>query len=101
MIASCGEGYSDGNRSGVISKFSKKGLFVKSWEGEMPMGGVVPNSDGQMVANVFKFTVKDEFLAGKINAKMRSGERAILTYSEWLVSNPFTMGTSYEIVDVK
>lgn len=101
MVASCGQGYSDGSRSGVISKFSKKGLFVKSWEGEMPMGGMIPNGDGGMVANVFKFTVKDESLVDKINSKMQSGERVTLTYSQWLFSNPFTMGTTYEIIEVK
>ena len=30
--------YSEGTRSGVVQKFSKKGMFWSTWEGEMNLG---------------------------------------------------------------
>lgn len=34
-----GVNYSEGQRTGDVYKFSKKGLIYKSWEGEMYLGG--------------------------------------------------------------
>jgi len=57
LLTACGRGYSEGERSGVIFKFSSKGLIWKSWEGEMNLGGM-----RGAVTNTWKFTLKDDRL---------------------------------------
>ena len=44
--------YSEGVRSGELIKISKKGYFVKTWEGEI--------SQGISGAQIFKFSVLDD-----------------------------------------
>jgi len=44
--------YSEGTRSGELIKFSKKGTFIKTWEGEI--------SQGISGAQIFKFSVEDK-----------------------------------------
>ena len=46
--------YSDGDRAGVLQKFSKRGWICKTWEGEIAMyvvGGVAPQ--------IWAFSVRD------------------------------------------
>jgi len=67
--------YSTGERAGWVQKFSKKGWFCKTWEGEMAMvsmPGAVPEK--------FYFTVWDDAVAGDINKIM--GKRVALHYEE-------------------
>ncbi len=67
--------YSTGERAGWVQKFSKKGWFCKTWEGEMAMvsmPGAVPEK--------FYFTVWDDGVAGELNKVM--GKRVSLHYEE-------------------
>jgi hypothetical protein len=67
--------YSTGERAGWIQKFSKKGWFCKTWEGEMAMvsmPGAVPEK--------FYFTVWDDAVADNLNKVM--GKRVALHYEE-------------------
>ena len=67
--------YSTGERAGWVQKFSKKGWFCKTWEGEMAMvsmPGAVPEK--------FYFTVRDDGVADDINKVM--GKRVSLHYEE-------------------
>jgi len=67
--------YSTGERAGWIQKFSKKGWFCKTWEGEMAMvsmPGAIPEK--------FYFTVWDDAVAGEVNKIM--GKRVSLHYQE-------------------
>jgi hypothetical protein len=61
--------YSTGERAGWIQKFSKKGWFCKTWEGEV---GAIPEK--------FYFTVWDDAVAGELNKVM--GKRVSLHYQE-------------------
>lgn len=97
LVAACGQGYSEGERIGTISKFSRKGLIFKSWEGEMVLGGVIETEKG-VTANIFRFSVVDPAVVDKIKAINAKGSRARLVYTQWIVSGP-SMGTSYEVVD--
>ncbi len=110
--SACMPDYSEGSRVGVINKLSNKGIFFKSWEGEMSLGGfrnktnVSSGSDGSIhtstsiVANVFAFTVKDPALVGQIKAAMLSGQPVELEYSQYLLP-PLSQGSSYVIVAVR
>jgi hypothetical protein len=67
--------YSTGERAGWVQKFSKKGWFCKTWEGELSMvsmPGAAPEK--------FFFTVWDEKIAAEINGAM--GRRVSLHYEE-------------------
>jgi hypothetical protein len=67
--------YSDGERAGVLQKFSRKGWVCKTWEGELAMTtvpGVAPE--------LWQFTVRDAMIAQHINAAI--GKRVTLHYRE-------------------
>lgn len=85
-VAACIPNYSNGTRVGVVTKVSKKGLFVKSWEGEMVSAG----GDGAGVLSApFVFNV-DPSVVLQVEEAARSGARVEVTYRQWLV-NPLTI----------
>ena len=67
--------YSEGERAGVVQKFSKKGWVCKTWEGELNMV-VLPGG----LPEKFFFTVWDETTAATINRNV--GKRVALHYVE-------------------
>jgi hypothetical protein len=67
--------YSDGWRSGVLQKFSRKGWVCKTWEGELAMStvpGVAPT--------IWLFSVRDDDVAQKVSDAV--GDRVNLHYAE-------------------
>jgi len=88
--------YSNGERSGVVSKFSRKGLMFKTWEGELNQGSI---SDGG-IPKVWEFSVVDSDVIEQVKASARKGDRVTLVYKEFLFINPATRSTKYLIVDV-
>lgn len=100
LLSACSFHYSDGERSGVVTKFSKKGFFCKTWEGEMALGGFKSNGDGGdggVVANLFHFTVLDEKLVPSVHEAMKSGNRVTLSYDQLILQPPCTADSSYLI----
>lgn len=103
-LSAC-EGYSSGERVGVISKFSSKGLFCKSWEGELSMGGFRNStaSDGssQVVANIFEFSVIDPRVVEEVEAALRDGDRVAMKYEQKLLPGFCERSTGYVITGVE
>lgn len=67
--------YSTGERAGWVQKVSNKGWLCKTWEGEIvmvSMPGAIPEK--------FAFTVREDFMADKINAL--AGQRVVLRYQQ-------------------
>jgi hypothetical protein len=67
--------YSEGERAGVLQKFSRKGWLCKTWEGELAMSispGVAPV--------IWNFSVRDEQVAAKL--MQAAGKRVALHYEE-------------------
>jgi hypothetical protein len=67
--------YSEGERAGVLQKFSKKGWICKTYEGELAqyvVGGVAPQ--------IWYFSTRDENLAKQFSAAV--GEQIRLHYTE-------------------
>jgi hypothetical protein len=67
--------YSSGERAGWVQKFSRKGWVCKTWEGELAMvnlPGAAPE--------IFRFTVRDESVATRINESM--GRRVAIHYEQ-------------------
>jgi len=67
--------YSEGERAGVLQKFSKRGWICKTYEGELAMyvvGGVAPQ--------IWDFSVRDEAVARQLQAAV--GQQVRLHYAE-------------------
>ena len=67
--------YSEGERAGVLQKFSKRGWICKTYEGELAMyvvGGVAPQ--------IWDFSVRDEATAAALTKAV--GRQVRLHYSE-------------------
>ena len=94
-------GTSDGKRVGVLTKFSHKGLFIKSYEGELNMGGVRNNvnSKGErsMVANVWEFSCSNPQMAEKLENLV--GKEVIIKYHQSFAG--LVRDTSYDVVSVE
>jgi hypothetical protein len=67
--------YSDGERAGVLQKFSHKGWLCKTYEGELAMS-IVPG----VAPTIWEFSVRDESLVPELNAAI--GKRVALHYAE-------------------
>ena len=94
-------GTSDGKRVGVLTKFSLKGLFIKSYEGELNMGGVRNNvnSKGErtVVANVWEFSCSNPQMAEKLENLV--GKEVIIKYHQSFAG--LVRDTSYDVVSVE
>jgi hypothetical protein len=67
--------YSDGDRAGVLQKFSRKGWICKTYEGELavaPQPGMAPV--------IWPFSVRDESVIEKV--REAQGKRVVLHYKE-------------------
>jgi hypothetical protein len=67
--------YSDGDRAGILQKFSRKGWICKTYEGELAISytpGIAPV--------LWYFSVRDEAVAAKI--RDAQGKRVVLHYDE-------------------
>lgn len=101
-VAGCDRGYSEGTRAGTITQFSHKGIVTKTWEGQMNLGGMRQSEDGKsLVPNTWDFTVLDLDLVPQVQAALQSNEPVTLRYVQWLIMPVFSMGSQYEIVEVK
>lgn len=98
-----GADYSKGSRVGNIVKLSHKGIFFKSYEGELVSGGtrkVVKDGVTSSVANVIEFSTSDENVAKALVSALESGETVELRYNGWMI-RPWRINTDTEVVSVK
>lgn len=80
--------YSEGVRVGTIQKFSKKGMMMKSWEGELVMQGTqIRGSNGSVRGgDVWKFSVTNTAVAATIDDATTTGGIVALKYCQEMVS---------------
>jgi len=88
--------YSDGFRVGLLQKFSRKGMFFKTYEGEMILSSVRTSNDMAIASEKFLFSVTEKTLALKFNDLQ--GEYIIVHYREKNGTLPWR-GESKYIVD--
>lgn len=67
--------YSNGDRAGILQKFSQRGWICKTWEGELLMSAV-PGSAPEK----FLFSVRSDSIAREINRL--NGRRVVLQYEQ-------------------
>jgi len=87
--------YSDGERTGYILKFSRKGWICKTWEGEMALV-TLPGT----VAEKFAFTVQDDDIAKRLGTDI--GQRVSVHYEQrkWIPTSCFG-DTEYFVTSVQ
>lgn len=99
--------YSDGQRTGDIYKISKKGVFWKSWEGEMYLGGYHSTGGKNPTIETDKFyfsipeseeTVKADIIK-KLQECSETRNECTVKYREWLIG-PWWVGSSHIVEDV-
>lgn len=99
--------YSKGTRTGMINKFSERGLIWKTYEGQMALEGMV--SGGSYAgANVWDFSLdrqrrhgeNTEELTKEIQTYLESGTKVKVDYIEPLRTWPWRSGTNYLIQKV-
>ena len=85
--------YSDGVRSGQLTKFSHKGVMFKTWEGEISIG--VSGSQ------VFGFSIldKDEKVINEL--KELEGQYVKVSYKERYRTFPWWGDSKYFVTDVQ
>ena len=67
--------YSEGERAGILQKFSSKGWICKTHEGELAIS-IVPG----VTPVIWYFSVRDESVLPQLNAAL--GKRVVLHYRE-------------------
>lgn len=84
--------YSDGDRSGYLQKFSRRGWVCKTYEGELATSsvpGVAPT--------IWTFSVRDKAVARKLNENL--GRQVVLHYTEHRGVPTTCFGTTDYYVD--
>lgn len=72
--------YSDGNRTGLLQKFSRKGNIFKTYEGELILSSIQSTNNMALASEKFLFSVADKPLAEKMMGM--EGKRVTLHYHE-------------------
>lgn len=92
--------YSEGVRSGVLMKISKKGVIFKTHEGQLNIGGFDQTNDIG-VSNVWEFSVMDEAVLEEIESAMDNSQRVKLYYKEKYITLPWRGDTKYFVYEVE
>jgi len=96
------ENYSNGERIGLVTNFSKSGVFWKSWEGELNLTQTGMNSNG---FKPFKFSIDNDKeqseLIAKIDSAVTFGWKVKLVYHQTFGWNWFNNRgeTNYFVTD--
>lgn len=98
LCAGCGQNYSYGERVGVVTKLSEKGLIFKSWEGELLIALPVDVA-GTTQPEKFTFNVSAEAV-GQVKKAMSSGQRVEVVYRQWFLPPP-TIDNEHVVIEVK
>jgi uncharacterized protein YwgA len=95
--------YSEGIRSGMVVKISKKGWIFKTYEGQLNLQTFGANKSPNMVSESFEFSVdadKQDVIKVLEKASL-SGERVSLKYSERLAKFFWRGDTKYFVTEVE
>ena len=83
------ETYSEGERIGFLTKFSHKGRFFKSWEGELNL-----TQTGMNTSSLFEFSIdnntEDKNLVSMIDSAVNKGWKVKLIYHQTSLKNWFS-----------
>lgn len=98
-------GYSEGERTGDVFKFSKKGLIWKSWEGELYLGGLTSNKVGGLEIEKFYFSIPSKqenekrVLIDKLKECSQKRLNCTINYKQWF-KRPVIQESKYNVTNV-
>ena len=95
--------YSEGVRSGIVLKVSKKGLIFKTYEGQLNLMTFGASKSQNLVAENFDFSVSkyETDVIKTLEEVSLTGERVSLHYKEKFVRFPWRGETKYMIYKVE
>ncbi len=96
--------YSQGYRSGIIMKMSRKGVLIKTYEGQLNTGGFSGDvSGGDMTSMIWNFSVRssEKEVIRSIEEAVDRGKRVKLYYKEKYFTLPFWGETKYFVDSVQ
>ncbi|HYH15294.1 MAG TPA: hypothetical protein VD794_08740 [Flavisolibacter sp.] len=91
--------YSNGNRYGLLQKFSEKGTLFKTYEGELILSSVRGNLNVPIASEKFFFSVKDRDVAQKLMDLQ--GQPVTVHYKEKNGTLPWRGETRYIVDSVR
>ncbi len=88
--------FSDGFRVGVPVKISSKGFLVKTYEGQLNIGGLTSSAEG-VLPTQWEFTVhgSDQNVLDDLESAIEHGKRVKIFYKEKLMVLPWRGDTKY------
>jgi len=95
--------FSEGTRAGVVQKLSKKGVVIKTWEGQLNLGGFNSTETGGVGATIWDFSVrsKNQKVLKELEKASLSGNRVKLYYNEKFVQLFWLGDTKYFVNKVE
>lgn len=88
LLSSC-ENYSNGDRVGMLTKFSRSGSIWKSYEGQLNMTQTGMNTSGEAFAFSIDNDNEPQGLINTLDSANRFGWKIKLTYHQVLLKNWF------------
>ena len=94
--------YSEGTRTGYVTKISRKGYIFKTYEGELNFGffGGAATS-GNPAQNVWYFSVVNSNVAGDVEQASKAGHKVTLYYKQKYVKISLRGDTEYMVYKVE
>ncbi len=94
--------YSTGSRAGTVAKFSKKGIAIKTLEGQLNVGAFT-NGESGYAPEIWNFTVRsgEKEVIARLEQALLEGNRVKLHYREKFVKFPFLGDTPYFVYEVE
>jgi hypothetical protein len=95
--------YSTGYRAGKVMKFSNKGFPIKTWEGQLFLGGIGGGDGGDMNSTYWNFSVYpgDAQIRKDVQEALDNGYRVKIRYEEKLFKFSWRGDTKYFVIDVE
>ncbi len=93
--------YSTGYRTGTVMKLSKKGAIIKTWEGQLNVGGLQDGDGDGMSTTVWDFSVREDEVMDDLEAAVDHGKRVKLRYHEKFYKLSFFGDTKYFVYEVE
>ena len=90
--------YSEGNRTGILQKFSKKGNVFKTYEGELILSSIASTTNTTLASEKFYFSVKDENVAKSLFEL--EGKNVTLQYVQKRGHLPWSGETDYFVTGI-
>lgn len=91
--------YSDGNRTGILQKFSHKGNIFKTYEGELVMNSIIVNGNAPVGSEKFYFSVSDKNLGKQM--MNYEGKKVVVMYEQKNGTLPWRGDSPYIVDSIK